>query len=148
MTTLDVFDALDALITLLAAAAVPAGLLEGVDVGYAWDPQLGPKCLYGGGISFESEDATAEPGVLSRDTATVTLYARATNRPPTPVKDADVVVKAIRVGVQAVLKANPKIGGVWSWEGIPAGRRDYSYTDDETVSVLSLQVRLGTYASW
>jgi hypothetical protein len=148
MTTLDVFDALDALITLLTAAAVPAGLLEGVGVGYGWDPQLGTRCLYGGSVSFESDDAVAELEVLSRDTATVTLIAEATNRPPGPVKDADAAVKAIRVGVEAVMKANPKIGGVWSWQGIVAGRRDYFQTDDETMSRLFLQLRLGTYAGW
>lgn len=147
MTTLDVFDALDALITLLAAAAVPAGLLEGVTVGYGWDPQLGTRSLYGGAVSFESEFADAEQ-TLARDTSTVTLIAEAINRPPGPVKDADTAVKAIRVGVQAVMKANPKVGGVWSWQGIVAGRREYFQTDDETMSRLFLQVRLGTYAGW
>jgi hypothetical protein len=148
VTTLDVYDAKAALIVLLQAASVPAGTLDGVDVSYAWEPQAGLRCLYGGGVAFENEDAVGEPGVLSRETATVSLYIRATNRPPGPVQDTDAAVKAIRVAVQAILKANSKIGGVWSWEGIVAGRGDYSRTDDETVSVLSLQVRLGSYASW
>jgi hypothetical protein len=148
VTTLDVFDALDALIDLAQAAAVPAGLLEGVGVAYAYEPNLGLRSLYGGFVSFDNEDATAEQGVLGRETATIPLYARAVNRPPTDVRDTDAAVKTIRVGLQALLKANPKIGGVWSFEGITGGRRTYSRTDDETISELALQVRLGTYASW
>jgi hypothetical protein len=148
VTTLDVYDAKAALVDLLQAAAVPAGTLAGVDVAYAWDAGLGTRSLYGGGVAFDVEDAVGEPGTLSRETATVTFYAMAINRPPTPVEDTDTAVKAIRTAVQAILKANPKIGGVWSWEGVIGGRGDYSRTDDETVSRLSLQIRLGTYASW
>jgi len=144
----DVYDAKAALITLLQAASAPLGLLAGVQVAYAWQPDLGVRSLYGGGVTFENEDGVGEPQVLQKETATISLYARAVNRPPGSVAVTDAAVKAIRVGVQAVLKANPKVGGQWSWEGITSGRGDYSQTKDETVSVLSLQVRFGTYASW
>jgi hypothetical protein len=144
----DVYDAKAALVTLLQAASVPAGLLDGVGVGYAWEPDLGVRSLYGGGVSFEVEDGVGEAHVLQRETATISLYARAVLRPAGSVASTDAQVKAIRAAVQAVLKANPKIGGQWSWEGITSGRGDYSQTDDETASILSLQVRFGTYASW
>jgi hypothetical protein len=144
----DVYDAKAALITLLQAASVPAGLLDGVKVAYEWEPDLGERSLYGGGVSFEVEDGVGEPQVLQRETATVSLYARAVLRPPGSVVTSDAQVKAIRAAVHAVLKANPKIGGQFSWEGITSGRGDYSQTDDETTSVLSLQLRFGTYASW
>jgi hypothetical protein len=144
----DVYDAKAALIDLLQAAAVPAGLLDGWDVAYAWDKNAGLRSIYGGGVSFEAEDALGEPQVMARETATISLYLKAVNRPPTAVEDTDAAVKAGRAAVHAVLKANPKIGGQWSWEGIVGGRGDYAQPDDATESVLFLQIRFGTYASW
>lgn len=144
----DIYAAKAALITLLKAAAVPAGLLEGVSVAYGWESTLGERSLYGGGVSFESEDTVAEPGVLTREIGTVTLYARAINRPAGLVEDTDAAVRSIRAAVQAVLKANPTITGEWVWVGVVSGRGDYSQTDDETTSVLSMQVRLDTDKAW
>ncbi len=144
----DIYAAKDALIDLLKAAAVSPGPLTGVDVTYEWSAQSGTRQIYGGGVSFESEDAVAEPGVMTEERGIINLYVRAINKPPTSVEDTDAAVKALRATVQAILKANPTIAGSWTFVGITSGLGDYSQTDDETTSVLSLRIRVDSDQVW
>lgn len=117
--------------------------LEGVQVAYAWpgnDVDL--ECVYGGGVRFEHADAIADhPGVLVQEIATFSVYIRVVHRPTGPVADADARAAEIGSWLGALLRANPGLAGGGTWLGITSGQGDYHRTPDETVSILSYQLR-------
>lgn len=144
MTTgIGVMTAKAALIDALAALTGAGQPLDGVQVEYAAPGEFGLECVYGGGERFTHADAVAEPGVLVDEAALVGLYIRAAAKTPADVRDVDARAAAIASQVAAVLKARPDLGAGVAWRGIPSGSGDYQQTDDEVVSILSLQVLLG-----
>jgi hypothetical protein len=138
-----------ALIDLLKAQAAPAGLLDGVEVHYAYNGNVGARSVYGGGWRMTAEDDVAEtPGVLVVETVFYSLYVRVLSRPACDVEETDLVADGIATALGAVLKANPRLAGGLSITGIYAGQGDYSRTDDETTSVHGYEVRTTSRLSW
>lgn len=138
-----------AVIDLLKAAAVPAGLLDGVDVHYAFHGDVGFKSIYGGGWRLQQENAVAEaPGVLVRELVSFSLYVRVVARPPVDVEVTDADADAVGGAIGAIFKANPKPAGPFSIVGLVSGQGDYSCTGDETISVHGYQVQVASNLSW
>ena len=140
------FTAKDALFDRLEAYAAPAQPLAGLQVAYAFPgAKVDLECLYGGGIRFEQRDAVAEsPGIMVTEESLVSVYIRVCARPPTDVRVTDARCGAIGAQLGALLRAEPKLAGGNAVVGIARGAADYSQTDDETVSILSYQVRVTT----
>lgn len=147
--SVNAYAAKEALINLLRANTHPGDLLDDVSVEYAWKPTMGARCVYGGWVSFSQTPGVPEnPGLLVTEEATINLYVRATDNPPTSVQATDAAVNTIVAAVGAVLKLNPKFGGGYSWTGISSGNGDYSETDTETTSVMVLRVGVATQLSY
>ena len=149
MTT-NVYAAKKVLVDLLKANTDTGEPLEGVDVAYSWQAlTTNNRCVYGSWVSFDQESVVAEgPGQLMREDATVNLYVRAVDNPPTDVETTDAAVNDIVAGIGAVLKANPQVGAGYSWTAIRSGNGDYSETDTETTSVMVLRITLTTRLSY
>lgn len=126
-------------ITQLAATGQP---LDGITVAYAWPNRPGVECIYGGGVRFEQRDAVAEaPGVMVSEEALVSIYIRVMASPPEDVSITDARAEAIGNEVTALLRTEPQLAGGLLL-GIARGQGDYTQTDDETISILSYQVRV------
>lgn len=148
MTTF-IYDAKEALFAALETAAESPGPLEGLQVSYAYPGAPDAECLYGGGVRFEQRDAVAEqPGVLVVEDALVTIYIRVVARPPGPVQETDQRCAAIGAGIGALLRAQPHLAGGNAVVGIARGQGDYHQTDDETISILSYQIRVQQHLSY
>jgi len=138
-----------AVVDLLKAATVPAGLLDGVEVHYAYHGNVGLKSVYGGGWRLQQENAVAEaPGVLVQELVSFSLYVRVVTRPPVDVEDTDADADSIGGAIGAIFKSNPKPAGPFSIVGLASGQGDYSRTDDETISVHAYQVQVASNLSW
>ena len=148
--TVNAYSAKAALITLLKANTDTGEALDGVDVAYSWGALTASnRCVYGGWVSFAQTPSVPEyPGLLVSEDATINLYIRATDNPPTDVETTDAAVAGIVAAVGTVLRANPKLGGGYSWTGITSGNGDYSETDTETTSVMVLRVGVSTQLSY
>lgn len=126
-----------------------SGRLGDVPVHYAWPGEIAAeRMVYGGGARFEQQDAVAEQGVLVNEVVALSLYVRVVRRPPCDVKETDLAAAAVARLIGKVFVANPRFAGPYTWLGIASGLGDYSRTNDETVSVWSYQVRIGTRFSW
>lgn len=142
MTT-SIYATKKALFDTIAEYAALGQPLEGVQVAYAWPgSNVDLECIYGGGVRFEHADAVADhPGVLVQEIASLSVYIRVVQRPAGPVAEADARAAEIGNWLGAILRANPVLAGGGTWLGITSGQGDYSQTPDETVSILSYQVR-------
>lgn len=149
MTTF-AYTAKAALFTRLTAYAAPAQPLAGLQVAYAFPGNsVDLECLYGGGVRFNQTDAIAEaPGIMVTEESLVSIYIRVCNRPATDVATTDTRVAAIGAQVAALLRAEPQLAGSGAVLGIASGAGDYSQTDDETISILSYQIRVSTHLSY
>ena len=134
----NIYAAKRALIALLAAE------LPAMQISYAVPANFELESVYGGGVRFEHTDRVAEsPGVLVQEQASFSLYIRVMQRPIGPVADGDDRCAAILAEVTSILKARPVLGP-YQWLGIGQGLGDYSVTDDEAISILSVQVIIGS----
>ena len=142
MTT-NVYDAKDALFTKLIEEMDPGRLLVGAQVSYEW-PGANAEldCIYGGGVRFVQDDGVAEQWVLKQEEAKVSVYIRVVKRPPVDVRVTDQACSAWAKKVAQVLKKNQHLTFGFIAAGITEGQGDYSKTDDETVSILALQVKI------
>lgn len=149
MTT-SAYTAKTALFDRLTARTAVGQPLEGLQVAYAWPGStVDLECMYGGAVRFEQRDAVAEaPGVLVVEDVLVTVYIRVVARPPVPVEETD--ARAAEIGAQlgAMLRAEPHLAGGDAVVGIARGTGDYHQTDDETMSILSYQIRVSTHLSY
>jgi hypothetical protein len=148
--TTSAYTAKAALFTRLLAYAQPAQPLAGLQVAYAFPGiNVDLECLYGGGVRFEQRDAIAEsPGLMVTEEATISIYIRVCNRPASDVQTTDTRAAQIGAQVGALLRAEPILAGGTTLLGISGGAGDYSQTDDETISILSYQVRASTNLSY
>lgn len=139
-----------ALFDRLQARTATGQPLQGLQVAYAFPGNnVELECVYGGGVRFEQRDAVAEaPGVLVVEESLVSVYIRVSTRPPTPVEDTDTRAAAIGAQVGAMLRAEPALAGGNAVLGIARGSGDYHQTDDETVSILTYQIRVSTNLSY
>lgn len=139
-----------ALFDRLQARTLVGQPLEGLQVEYAYPGNnVELECVYGGGIRFEQRDAVAEaPGILVAEDVLVSVYIRVVSRPPGPVEDTDTRCAAIGAALGTLLRSEPKLAGGNAVVGIARGQGDYSSTDDETMSILSYQVRVATNISY
>ena len=139
-----------AVIDALKAATVPAGLLDGVDVDYAFNGNAAALSVYGGGWRFEQADAVAEgPGILVAELVSVSLYVRAKQGPPSvDVEETDGQADDVLTAIGRVFKAAPKLAGPLTVVGVASGQGDYSRTDDETISIQALQVQVRSQLTW
>lgn len=136
------YTAKKALFDRLAQLAATGQPLDGITVAYAWPSIPGTECIYGGGIRFEQRDAVAEaPGVMVSEEALISVYIRVMNSPPVDVSVTDARAETIGNEVTALLRTEPQLAGSLLL-GIARGQGDYTQTDDETISVLSYQVRV------
>lgn len=131
-------------LTQLSATGQP---LAGITVSYAWPSIPGIECIYGGGVRFEQRDAVAEaPGVMVSEEALISVYIRVMNSPPVDVSVTDTRAEVIGSELAALLRVEPQLAGSLLL-GIARGQGDYTQTDDETISILSYQVRvISTFA--
>lgn len=147
--SINAYRAKKALIALLRSHTNPGDYLDGVTVAYSWKPDMGGRCVYGGWVSGSHEPSVAEnPGLLAAEDATINLYIKAIDSPPTDVETTDMAVEGMVAGIGALLKANPKIGGGFSWTGFRSFNGDYAETDQQTESVLVLRVGVATQLSY
>lgn len=140
-----------ALVDLLRGFTDTGEALEGVDVRSSWRGDLGLKAIYGGGAYFLQQEAVAEaPGLLVSENATVNLYLHCIDRPPTvdSTDSTDDQLDDLCGVVGAIMKANPKFGGGFSFVGIRSGNFDYSKTDDEVKSLGVLRIEVATQLSY
>lgn len=138
-----------AIIARLAQESVPAGLLDGVQIAYAYPGTISSKCIYGGGVRFEHNDQVAEsPGVMVAEETMVNIYIRVTMAPAGDVKDTDIQALAIGTVIAALFRSEPNMAGGHSVLGIARGQGDYTQTDDETISILGYQLRVQTNISY
>lgn len=149
MTTL-AYTAKAALFDRLIARTLPAQPLEGLQVSYAYPgSNIDLECIYGGGVRFEQRDAVAEaPGVLIAEETLVTLYIRVVSRPPGPVEDTDTRAAEIGAQVGVLLRTEPHLAGGNAVVGLARGQGDYHQTDDETMTILTYQVRIQNHLSY
>lgn len=100
------------------------------------------RSVYGGGTRFEhAEDVAEGPGLVVRETAYIGLYFRIVSRPAVPVEENDAEAATLGTAVLALIRANAKVGGAMSWVGVRGGQSDFSQTDDETISILAVELR-------
>lgn len=148
MTT-EAFAAKRAVFTALAAYTATGQPLEDVQVSYAWPGTATNLCIYGGGVRFEQRDAVAEaPGVMVSEETLVSVYIRAIESPPGDVADTDQQVETVGAVIGTLLRTNPTLGGAHAVVGIARGQGDYTQTDDETISILTYQIRVITTFSY
>jgi hypothetical protein len=139
-----------ALFDRLQARTAPAQPLEGLQVEYAYPgSNVEAECVYGGGVRFEQRDSVAEqPGVLVTEEVLVAVYIRVVARPPGPVEDTDIRAAEIGDAVGTLLRTEPTLAGGGFVIGIARGQGDYHRTDDETVSILTYQVRMAGFLNY
>lgn len=126
-----------------------SGRLPGIAIHYAYPGEVTDQVLvYGGGTRFVQEDDVAEEGLMIREIIAVSLYVRVVMRPACDVKETDLKAHAVGSLMGKVLVHNPQLAGPYTWLGIASGMSDYSRSADETISILSYQMRIGTRLSW
>jgi hypothetical protein len=141
MTT-NAYTAKKALFDRLIALSATGQPLDGINVSYAWPSIPGNECIYGGGVRFEQRDGVAEaPGIMVSEEALVSVYIRVMVSPPDDVAVTDARAAEIGDEVAALLRTEPQLAGN-RLLGIARGQGDYTQTDDETISILSYQVRV------
>ena len=126
---------------LLAGAGQP---LDGVQVEYSIPKaaDLQNECVYGGGIRFTHEDATAERNVLLDEVALVSVYIRIARDEESVVEDTDARAAEVFAELAAQLAAQPDLGEQLSFAGVTQGQGDYDLAPGETLTILALQVRI------
>jgi len=125
------------------------GLLEGVDVQYAYAGDFGLRAVYGGSARFEQESAVAEQtGILNVERIVYTIYVRCVRRPSCDVELTDGDAAEIKAAIARVFASDPRLAGDMTWLGVSSGIRDYSRNDMETISIHSLDLLVGAYVSW
>lgn len=110
------------------------------------DAQL--LCIYGGGVRFKQDDPLDNYGLLVVEESAFGVYLRATDRPPSSVRETDAKVMALATQLTTILVDNPDMGGGHSWRGIGRGQGDYANTVNETISILSLEMKVGSTFSY
>lgn len=144
MTT-NVFAAKKALFARLLEESEPGRPLAGKQVSYKWPGQSAElQCVYGGGVRFVQEDAVGERGTLVNETAFVSVYIRVVDRQVKDIVDTDQICSDIAREIAACLQKNPNLTPTFTWSAIKEGAGDYSESDDEAISILSLQVVIGS----
>lgn len=141
MTT-NVYAAKGALIDRLQPLTGVGQDLAGVQIEYAAPGQFAEECVYGGGVRFQHEDATAERAVLMVETALISIYIRVTRKLPATVRETDARAREIFAAIAGHLVAQPALAGGMSFAAITQGQGDYNQTDDEVWSILAVQVSI------
>lgn len=144
------FTAKAALFDRLTARTAVGQPLEGLQVAYAYPGgTIELECIYGGGVRFEQRDAVAEtPGVLVAEETLVAVYVRVVSRPASSVAETDERAAEIGAQIGAMLRAEPTLAGGGAVLGIARGQGDYHQTDDETMTILTYQVRVLTHLTY
>ncbi|AXH88791.1 hypothetical protein AB0N38_18850 [Micromonospora aurantiaca] len=142
MTGTNVYAAKKALFDGLAALTAPGQPLEGIQVAYAFPGDVELECVYGGGVRFVHDDETAERWVVTGEVALISVYIRVNRKEPRAVAAADTRCAAIFGQIVSVLRSYPSLGGGMTVTGVTQGQGDYDQPQDETVSVLGVQVRV------
>lgn len=117
--------------------------VNGLTVHYAepiGDPGLWH--IYGGGVRFGQNDLVEEPNILVSELTDVSLYVRIMARPPVPIEETDDICARIAAVVGAVFKDNPALPGIGTFVKIAGGMGDYFNTDNESGSILGLQLQV------
>lgn len=136
------------MLSAVALAAVEPEPLWQVAVEYAFGPEMGAKCIYGGGWRSIQDDDVGERGVLVQEIATLAMYVQVITRPPQSVRATEAEAKRIASAMVAIFKTNLHPGGPLTWLGITAAQGDYANTGSETKVVQGFQVRFGSHFTW
>ena len=146
MKGIKVYSAKRAVFARLEFAKQQMGAFPTVDIDYAAGGDGLARCIYGGGVRFEQEDAVAEPGVLVREDDAISLYIRVMSGNPIPaggIKDTDALVEAIVEDIDAVLRqVTLPEGDGFKYVRIMGGQGDYFATDTEVGSIMAIQVKM------
>lgn len=125
------------------------GSFTGVTISYDEPPpDAYMLCIYGGGVRFKQDDPLDNYGIMVVEDSSFGVYLRAMTRPATSVRDTDGLVANLATQLVSVLIENSDFGGGHSWRGIGRGQGDYVNTDDETISILSLEMKVGSTFSY
>ncbi|MBM0257054.1 hypothetical protein [Micromonospora sp. 4G55] len=142
MNATNVYVAKKALFDGLTVLAQPGQPLDGIQVAYAFPGEIGLELLYGGGVRFTHNDATAERWVVTEEVALVSVYIRVHRKEPRVVEATDARAAEIFGQIVDVLRAYPRLGAGLSVTGVTQGQGDYDQPQDESVSILGVQVRV------
>lgn len=156
----DPFAAKRALFALLAANIGPAQALDGIQVAYAYPRAIGMRCIYGGGVRFEHDNAGAEGvGLLVAETISVGVYVRVMSSPGKSVEDNDLDAAAVGAAMLGLVRASTTLLPAGTWFGVGAaasvqggggqsGLATYEQTDEATISTLGYQFQFGRHISY
>lgn len=140
----NVFAAKQLLFDRLAVLAGQGGPLAGLQVAYSIPraADLQAQCVYGGGVRFTHDDATAERLVLLDEVALVSVYICIVGDASVTVADTDARAAEVFAQLAAQLTTWPDLGQGLSFAGVTQGQGDYDLAPGETKSVLGVQVRI------
>ncbi|MEU2699581.1 hypothetical protein [Micromonospora aurantiaca (nom. illeg.)] len=142
MTGTNVYAAKKALFDGLTFLATEGQPLAGIQVAYAFPGNVELECIYGGGVRFTQEDLTAEHWVATEETALVSVYFRVHRKEPRAVALTDARAAEMLGQTVAVLRTYPSLGGGLTVTGVTQGQGDYDQPQDESLSILSVQVQV------
>jgi hypothetical protein len=121
---------------------------DGVTIAYDEPPSDAEmSCIYGGGVRFHQESPFDNYGLLINETSSFGVYIRVMDRPATSVRETDIKAAALATKLIQTLIDNSDLGSGHTWRGIGRGQGDYVNTDDETISIISLEVKVGSVFS-
>jgi hypothetical protein len=125
------------------------GNLANIDLGYFSPPALTHgMCIYGGATRFTDNDATAETGVLIQEQAFVTIYIKVVGRDSEKdMATTDGIMQSIAQDIRSIMKANPSLGTA-TYLGVTRGLTDHAYTDDESISIMTMEILANVYHSY
>ena len=128
---------------LKSRAATTGHPLEGVQVADAWPPNIGERCIYGGGARFTQAEGAAEPGEVRRETVTTGLYVRVLLAGD--VRSVEAVAESYADIVAAELAEDPDLAPGLTFTQIVGGSADFYPTDDGVEAVLAMSVEIDSW---
>jgi hypothetical protein len=147
-TVTGIYSAKGAFFDRLAFIKATTSVFNGVTIAYDEPPADAElSCIYGGGVRFQQENPFDNYGLLITEDSSFGVYIRYIDRPPTSVRETDAKVAALATKLIEVMIDNADLGAGHTWRGIGRGQGDYTNTDDETISRLALEVKIGSQFS-
>lgn len=144
MTT-NAYAAKRAIIDRLADEASRPGPLGDVQILYAYQGDLRPKCVYGTSVLFvqpEDESLQDGDGWAPQEVATITLVIRVRQDPAEDagVRASDEACEAIGEAIGAIFRRYPRLAGGNSVTRLDSGQGDYVAEDTANVSQLIYRI--------
>ena len=104
---------------------------------------LEDRCLYGGGVRFDrppEQSVSDGRRELAKETAVTTWFIRVADTTDVDIVDLDEAAEKIGEVLGQIVVGNPQLAGGHSASRLFSGQGDYSYDDDENVSLLMYEI--------